>query len=272
LDRQAVKRSWTYGGVKFFAIDFMEGNIRHDLQYSAPSKYYDEYFHLVMMSMKTYEPIPQKESNKFKEHQLANKQRLDKLFLDLGNLELAMEYVENGLVTDPQNQELLKLKREIEAKHSEKSNAIKTKSSKNVARTKESIKLVKDKIVEIPSISEIVGKGEVVFEKGEKPNTFKIKINGVAKIINQKRSPCSMEIIRIAPNLKVPLNLFTESPVQKPEGIPYVIESEEYKNVEAEVTISPDDTEFIISSSKGAVLKKIGKGFLLIEGEAWVRK
>lgn len=118
LGMPAVKRTFAVRGIKYLGIDFMVGNVRHDLQYGAPLAEFNKYLPCVMKSMETYEPIPKGMENQiaFKKHQLANRIRLAKLFLDMGNLENAYENVKEGLEIDPQNQELLKLKEEIEKK------------------------------------------------------------------------------------------------------------------------------------------------------------
>lgn len=120
LDRPAIKREYELRGVKFFAIEFMAGNVRHDLQYSAPQKLYDKYLPIVLKAMDTYEPIPVGVSGEdFKKAGVANKLRLACLFFEQGSFNLALEYVKEGLEIDPQNEELLKLKGEIitESKH-----------------------------------------------------------------------------------------------------------------------------------------------------------
>lgn len=116
LDRLAIKRTWILRGIKFLAIDFMVSKIRHDLQYSSPQKRYDKYLPLVLKAMETFDPsekglISQEEAKK---HSLANSIRLAKLFLEQGNFKIALNYVKEGLEIDPQNQELLGLKKRIE--------------------------------------------------------------------------------------------------------------------------------------------------------------
>lgn len=117
LDRQAVKREWEFRGVKCFAIEFMEGNIRHDLQYGAPQRFFNKYLPIVLKAMETYHPTVKGLSEEdVKRHQIANILRLAKIFLEQDNLDLALEYLKEGLEIEPQNQELLKLKKKIEDK------------------------------------------------------------------------------------------------------------------------------------------------------------
>lgn len=56
LGRPAVKRSFVVKDVRCFAIEFMEKNIRHDIQYAAPNKAYEKYLPIVLKAMDTYEP------------------------------------------------------------------------------------------------------------------------------------------------------------------------------------------------------------------------
>lgn len=116
LDRPAIKRTWVYKGIKFFAIDFMVSNIRHDLQYASPQKGYDKYLPIVLKAMETFEPSEKGllSPEEVKKHALANRTCLAKLFLEQGDFEIALDCVKAGLEIDPQNQELLGLKKRIE--------------------------------------------------------------------------------------------------------------------------------------------------------------
>jgi len=117
LGRQAIKRTWAMKGIKIFAIDFMEGNIRHALQYSAPSEVYERYLLIILKAIETYEPIPRGiSSENLKKCQISNSLRLAQLFFEQGNFDLALEDLKKGLDIDPQNEQLLKLKKKIEEK------------------------------------------------------------------------------------------------------------------------------------------------------------
>ncbi len=148
----------------------------------------------------------------------------------------------------------------------------KAKKERVQAKTKfqtQEISFSKEKVVEIDSISESVGKGEVFFKKGKKSNKLIGEVNGTVPVIEGgKWCPFCMELIRIAPNLKVPLTFFTDNPYKQPK--PFIVESVEFKAAVLDVPISSDATKFIVSGSKGATLKKEGRGFLLIEGEAYL--
>ena len=115
LGRQAVKRNFVYKDLKLLQIDFMEGNIKHNLQYCAPSGVYDKYLAVATKSMNTYETILRAVSAQdVQKHALAQNLRLARLFLERGDLNLALEFVREGLKIKPKNTDLLKLKRQIE--------------------------------------------------------------------------------------------------------------------------------------------------------------
>jgi len=119
----------------------------------------------------------------------------------------------------------------------------------------------KEKVLIIKSISSVVGKGEVSFTKGSKPNTLKITINVTVPVVNGKTCMGCGAIVRIAPNLKIPI---------KPWFVPTEFQGQSvtFTNSSFEGPTPADVTEFIVSGPQGATLKKEGKGFRLVEGEA----
>jgi tetratricopeptide (TPR) repeat protein len=119
----------------------------------------------------------------------------------------------------------------------------------------------KDKVLKIESISSIVGTGEISFTKGSKPNTLKITLNATTPVVNGNACMFCGALIRIAPNLKVPIRPFfiaTKQPGATSMSFNTVIQG----------PISAEATKFIISGPQGAILKKKGNGFRLVEGEA----
>jgi len=117
LGRPAVKRNFVYKGLKLLQIDFMEGNIKHNLQYCAPTGVYDKYFAVATKSMNTYETVLRAVSEQdVQKHALAQILRLAQISIKSGDLNLALEFVGEGLKIEPKNPDLLKLKREIEGK------------------------------------------------------------------------------------------------------------------------------------------------------------
>lgn len=114
--RQAVRRSFEIRGQRFLYIDFLIGKVDHNLAYGAPPSKYDRYLPVVLKSMETYEPILKEEGDKESlEHLVAKKLRLGRLMLEAGRADIALEYVREGLALAPENQELGRLKQEIDS-------------------------------------------------------------------------------------------------------------------------------------------------------------
>jgi len=114
--RQAVRRSFEIRGQRFLYVDFLIGEVDHNLAYGAPPSKYDLYLPLVLKSMETYEPILKEVGDQESvAHLVAKKLRLGQLMLESGRADLAIEYVREGLALAPENQELLNLQQELNA-------------------------------------------------------------------------------------------------------------------------------------------------------------
>jgi hypothetical protein len=128
----------------------------------------------------------------------------------------------------------------------------------------------KENVVEIPSISAIVGQGELSLTQGKKPGDVRVEIKEAnIPIVNGKECDFCVEIIKFGPDLKVAVDrLFQES---EPQESGFVQDSIVLKNVSLEGPKASDSsTIFILSGPNGATLKKQGKGFLLVEGDAYL--
>jgi len=113
--RPAVKRSFEAKGLKFMMYDFLVESVYHNLQFSAPQDAYDKFLSIVTKSMETYEPVIKTSSDQdVIQHGLARKRRLAELMIDMGNYDIALEHVKEGLELSPHDSELLKLKTEAE--------------------------------------------------------------------------------------------------------------------------------------------------------------
>jgi hypothetical protein len=113
-----------------------------------------------------------------------------------------------------------------------------------------------------------VGEGTVEFAEGEEPGKLRVEIDGTIPIVEGYWCLCCVNTIRIEPNLQVPTTLFLNDIEASPGPggeIPEYVEL----HVGLSFTISDDATEFIVSGPEGATLRKEGKGFLLVEGEAY---
>ncbi len=118
--RPAVERTFRFirfKGLKFYAIDFLVGKVDHNLQYGAPEHLFDKYRPIVLKSMETYEPVLRKlTDDQAIKHAVAKKYRLAQLMMELGNLQLALDYVKEGLEIASKDIKFLKLKQQIEDK------------------------------------------------------------------------------------------------------------------------------------------------------------
>jgi hypothetical protein len=137
---------------------------------------------------------------------------------------------------------------------------------------KERITISNKNVTEIQGISPIVGKGKVSFKKGNNANQLKIEIHGKVPVNKEKTCYktcyCAMEKISIGPNLMVPIGVFYDECDRRLSDYGVVIDSVKMDAV-AELKIGEDTKDFLVSGPKGATLKKEGKGFLLINGEAY---
>jgi hypothetical protein len=117
--RPAVRRSFEIRGQRFLYVDFLIGQVDHNLAYGAPPSKFDLYLPVALKSMETYDPVPKDVGDKeVNEHLVAKKLRLGRLMLDAGRADLALEYVREGLAVSPDNQELLRLKQEVDSRFS----------------------------------------------------------------------------------------------------------------------------------------------------------
>jgi len=111
----AVRRSFEIQGQRYLYIDFLLGQIDHNLAYGAPLSKFEQYLPIILKSMETYEPVLKEISGiESVDHLVAKKLRLGQLMLESHLYDLALEYVSEGLTLAPDNQELLKLKLEID--------------------------------------------------------------------------------------------------------------------------------------------------------------
>ena len=114
LGRTAIQMRSIKDGMQFLHIQFMDGNISHGIQYMASLKLYDKYLPIVMKAMETYEPIAVEVSDeRVKQDSIMHNLRLGIVSWQKGDLDLALKSVQEGLLIDPQNQELLTLKQGV---------------------------------------------------------------------------------------------------------------------------------------------------------------
>lgn len=110
----AIERTFLYKGDRYWYVDFLVGNISHNLAYSASKKRYEEYLGIAKLSLSTYEPHYKKLTKKEEDdNYLAKMRRVGKLLTEQGSYTMAIKYIEQGLATSPTDPELLDLKNKI---------------------------------------------------------------------------------------------------------------------------------------------------------------
>lgn len=113
-DKPAIKRTFTFKGNKILFIDFMIGNTTHNLMYSASPTKYGKYLSVAEESINTYEPTLRGVSSEdVKKHAIASSLRLSQIFFEQGYYDLAFEFINEGLEVEPNNANLLELKKKI---------------------------------------------------------------------------------------------------------------------------------------------------------------
>ena len=111
----AIERDFVLRGQRILFIDFLVGNVSHNLMYSAPRGRYETDLERAKASLATYQPTPQEMTEEeVLESTLAKMRRLGRLFIDLGRYEEAAFYIEAGLETLDTDPALLLLRAELQ--------------------------------------------------------------------------------------------------------------------------------------------------------------
>jgi hypothetical protein len=149
--------------------------------------------------------------------------------------------------------------------------------------------------LEIVSVSEITGDGDISFSVGSDPNILKIYLNGKVPVTDPE-AICwfCLDVIKIAPGLEIPVEFFS---VLKPDedakvmggslekhwkivtvnGIrvmkdPPEIESLVYHLLLLNYPQMETGMEKIVAGGDGVTLKKDGKLFFLLKGSAYLEE
>ncbi len=111
----AVRRTFSFHGLQMYVTDLIVGRADHNLQYGALPDKYEKYLPVVRKSMETYQPLYHEfTGEEQRAHALAKTLRLAQAMAASGRLHLALEEVDKGLELAPANNDLLRLKGEIE--------------------------------------------------------------------------------------------------------------------------------------------------------------
>lgn len=150
-------------------------------------------------------------------------------------------------------------------------------------------RFTQDNGLEIPSVSETTGEGVISFEAGDSPSMLKFILNGTLPVsvenfcgffCPQVCSAC-MSTIRIAPGLKIPMELFggQESAIYKLGDFSCdsvstslnkgIVKSITYRSCIGKYSVTANG-KTIVSGKEGVTLRKEGRRFFLVEGSAYL--
>jgi hypothetical protein len=128
---------------------------------------------------------------------------------------------------------------------------------------------VRSRAAEIQAVSPMVLEGEIAFERALANGTFEITITGKWNYSNgQMFCGLCFRTVSIAPKLRIPIDLFYEYLINDPTVI-----SGEASVIGLTSQTSKaytGATDFIVSGPEGATLRKEGKGFILVDGQAYL--
>ena len=117
--RPAVRRTFQMRGMKLYYIDFLIGKVDHNIAFAATPASYDKYLPIVMQSIETYTPLMRAVSDKdIIKHSVTKSLRLAQLMIDSGNIDLAKEFVKEGLAIEPNNKDLRAIENKLQTKGS----------------------------------------------------------------------------------------------------------------------------------------------------------
>lgn len=111
----------------------------------------------------------------------------------------------------------------------------------------------------IPSISRIVGTGDCTYAEGSEPNTVTIAIATTVPTVDGRTCWCCGELVKIAPDLAIAVDGLFMSDLARGMYSEF--------NITLEGPLS-ESGMMIVAGPDGATLRKVGRGFVLVEGEA----
>ncbi|OGW74630.1 MAG: hypothetical protein A2Z72_06200 [Omnitrophica bacterium RBG_13_46_9] len=115
---KAVKVYFTMPGkLKQMQIQFLLGKNHYTLVYGAPPDIYEEFLPIAMISIGSFEPILKDVTEEEAiQHTVASRLRTAKLIIQAGQKEYALAVINEGLQLNPDNKELMELKKQLEEK------------------------------------------------------------------------------------------------------------------------------------------------------------
>ena len=131
---------------------------------------------------------------------------------------------------------------------------------------------IRNELTHVPSVSETTADGGVViFKPGDGLNKIEFSVSATpmtVRVYDDKTCVLCAKIIKLAPNVKVPTGLFVNSAISKElKGASTFSVSKPFSGT---ISIGRSKDEYIVAGKNGAVLRKEGQGFRLMEGEAFL--
>jgi len=103
------------GRFKQESLEFLVGKQYYNPSYAAPDSIFSKYKEQALLSIRSIEPLLKKFSpGDARKHLVVSKLRLAKLNIQLGHQDVALRVIHEGLELDPNNRELLDLKKTLE--------------------------------------------------------------------------------------------------------------------------------------------------------------
>jgi len=119
-----------------------------------------------------------------------------------------------------------------------------------------------DTVLPVSGISEIVGSGSLEVTLSEEAGKVELSISGTVPVVNDETCMFCMNRLTLGPGAVAADTLFTN---RSSQGV----------SVEVDMgvigpTLPDSATQFIVAGDEGAVLEKVGGGFRLTSGQAWL--
>jgi len=104
-------------GFRQYQLQFIAAGNYYTLAFGTDQRLYDKYLTLAKASIETLEPVPkQTKPEEALAHTLQSKLRQAQLYLQVGKKDWALTAISEGLDIDPKNEELIRLKKQAEAR------------------------------------------------------------------------------------------------------------------------------------------------------------
>jgi len=116
-DYKVIIRKFNIQDSRSYMVDYLIDGMNHNIYYSASSDEFDDYIKIIETSISTYHPISKiitPEEKNF--HAVQSRRRVAKLLFDMGELEQAKVFIQDGLKISPNDSVLLDIENKINNK------------------------------------------------------------------------------------------------------------------------------------------------------------